>query len=334
MAALLVVTRHACYESGDSFMFGAIGVDLFFIISGFVMATLAGKRTTGRFIADRLWRIFPIYWLLVSYDVWVVGVWRHGESLGWAAANLVLVSRWFGFSDWAWNHTWTLVFELAFYLLVALGIWLRNWRVPLLIFVACLVVRPFTDIPLLKVFGSPLALEFLLGAAVAILPKREDIGVAAAALAVLWLLLFPNSWLQDYGFAFSFWPAAARSFLWGVPSALLAYGCLANNRRFGRWATPLVWLGFASYSVYLIHINVVENLPILPWWVLAIGASWIGFAVWYFIERPLLAQRRTLVGRLLRNGVKLKPGPHLEVAGIEHEVDAVDGRGSGPVAGL
>src|SRR5438128_2745859 len=45
--------------------YGAAGVDLFFVISGFIMAQVSLGRTAGQFLGDRLWRIYPLWWVAV-----------------------------------------------------------------------------------------------------------------------------------------------------------------------------------------------------------------------------------------------------------------------------
>ena len=46
--------------------FGAFGVDLFFVISGFIMATIATDKSWHKFLADRAWRILPPYWFYTT----------------------------------------------------------------------------------------------------------------------------------------------------------------------------------------------------------------------------------------------------------------------------
>jgi len=54
-------------ERSDTFArVGTAGVDVFFVISGFIMATIAAGKTPTEFMADRIWRIFPIWLVAVS----------------------------------------------------------------------------------------------------------------------------------------------------------------------------------------------------------------------------------------------------------------------------
>ena len=62
IAACAVVVLHAVpdvHAPVGSAGYGAAGVDLFFVISGFIMANVAKGRTSAEFLRDRLWRIYP-----------------------------------------------------------------------------------------------------------------------------------------------------------------------------------------------------------------------------------------------------------------------------------
>ena len=78
VAACAVVVLHAYgwqRADGTAFRLGAAGVDLFFVISGFIMATIV-KKSAGSFLFDRVWRIYPIWliamlpWLFINPPSW------------------------------------------------------------------------------------------------------------------------------------------------------------------------------------------------------------------------------------------------------------------------
>lgn len=68
LAALSVVLYHACQWANAGFAIGAAGVDIFFVISGFVMWTTIQDPglTPGRFVQRRFWRVAPAYWLVTA----------------------------------------------------------------------------------------------------------------------------------------------------------------------------------------------------------------------------------------------------------------------------
>src|SRR3954471_15137123 len=66
IAACAVVVLHAypdVHAPLGNAGYGAAGVDLFFVISGFIIANVAQGRTSDEFLRDRLWRIYPLWWV-------------------------------------------------------------------------------------------------------------------------------------------------------------------------------------------------------------------------------------------------------------------------------
>ena len=289
LAASAVVLRH----SDERFLLGSIGVDFFFVISGFVMAQLYRQRSAAQYLFDRAWRIFPIYW--VALLPWlIIGPGVTGQG---TLASALLIPNWFGITGTYLGVAWTLLFELLFYAGVALAIRLGSLFVPALLFAAALLARPYVDFTLLHFLGSPMIFEFLFGVAIACLPIRRLIGVALLFAGALWLLLFPNTGLEDYRVAMSYGPAVMRVMLWGLPAAAMVYGALTLEQAFkGRTVDALLVLGAASYSIYLVHTLVTKNVVL--WWpaefLIALAA---GLGLWWTVERPLLALKPKLFGK-------------------------------------
>jgi exopolysaccharide production protein ExoZ len=267
--------------------YGAAGVDLFFVISGFIMANVAEGRTAGGFMTDRLWRIYPLWW--IAAVPWLFMVPRGPIFVAstltlwpiYGPAYFVPVLK----------VGWTLSFELLFYLGMTVAIATRAW-VPLAAYALFLLGALTTSSALLHFVGNPMALEFLMGVAVARLPRRRWMGwlipVGVALLAVA------GSNTGDVESTLSPQFALSRAFLWGFPAALIVLGTLSMEKVFDnrRFRIPVA-LGDASYSIYLFHPIIAYGLAMPPAArvLLAIGFGW---AMHIVVERRILAARRRL----------------------------------------
>jgi peptidoglycan/LPS O-acetylase OafA/YrhL len=250
------------------------GVDLFFVISGFIMVyaserLFAQPGATGVFAWRRLTRIAPLYWtataLLLARDV-------VKRQFGWDAADLVTS---FLFIPWDTYHNgvprpiyslgWTLNYEMFFYATFALFIGARREVAVALVtaFLSALVllgsVHPFEN-PMLLVWTQPIVFEFVFGMGLALLARRgftlpgpaRGLLIVAAVAALLWDFLdspsHPYDWMTPNDFA--------RVFAWGVPAAMLVAAVVLKSAWAGassRVTRAGVTLGDASYALYLCH---------------------------------------------------------------------------------
>jgi exopolysaccharide production protein ExoZ len=277
VAACAVVSVHA-FGSVGAFRLGAAGVDLFFVISGFIIATIAGKRSPGEFLVDRLWRIFPLW--LIAVLPWLLFQASDGPTI---LASLTLWPIYDRFTMPALGVGWSLSFELLFYLATALALLTRP-LVPLALFAVALVLTFTTGHPLFDLLGNPMIFEFLFGVAVAQLPRLERYGLPVLGIAILALILSPK-WIFPVQLAINAEASAVRVLYWGLPCAAVLYGSLCLEKRFKDG--PLVLVGDASYSIYLVHMGVITLafLPPLAEFVLAV---WAGIAIHFVVERPLM----------------------------------------------
>ena len=275
LACVLVVLYHAAEAWGAGqvppraadavWPNGAAGVDLFFVISGFVMALtsagLSGGADAWRFALRRVRRVVPLYWLMTGTKLALLAIvtptllpdlWHVGASLLFIPSRDVA-----GAVRPVLGVGWTLQFEVLFYGLFALALAYRRpaWRVvlPLLVplAVAGLFRRPDWPAPL--VLANGLVLEFCLGLGVAA-GLRSSPPCSANRAACLFgvglglLLTMPQ-------------PGALRFALWGAPAAVMLAGAVQAEpwlcRRLPRW---LLAAGEASYAIYLCHPFVVPVL--------------------------------------------------------------------------
>ncbi|NJD05024.1 MAG: acyltransferase [Methylococcaceae bacterium] len=335
LAALLVLATHVMTierkysHSGrllpDWLEFGTSGVDLFFVISGFIMVHI----TRGwfqqpyaplRFLSNRVTRIYPLYWCY-SLLVLAVYLWRpqwvnasQGSEVDLVASFLLLPQEKLPLLAVGWS----LVYEMYFYLVFAGLLLLKERWLPLalLAWIGAVTAAHFAagsgQTPAPALVTSPYCLEFGLGCLVAL-----RIGHGAALPGRLLLpaaLLVPLGW-----YAAVHWFHAAplpywRVAIYGLPYAFLTYA-LVSRELASSWTCPnwLVETGDASYSIYLSHSLLIS----------AIGRLWSAFdsdglldngamiafmftAAWLWgrisfglLERPLLQSWRTVRGKLI-----------------------------------
>ena len=255
--------------------FGFAGVDLFFVLSGFVIAStnrdnLGRPAALGRYLRRRFWRIYPTYWaaMLVSAAIAeaVLGK-HHFDSTSLTAWPWWLSLAPGGPANSVVDQSWTLIFEVMFYL--AFGILLLVPR-PLGRILLCswgaavavaVTQRPALEDPLGAHPLNPFVLEFLGGCLIAGMAERGwrgwwrpalGLGIAYAVVAVL--LAATASDPGPYGIVVTKYRVA----MFGPSAVLILYGFVAAEgvfpRRVPGW---LLWIGDASYSLYLSHWSVL-----------------------------------------------------------------------------
>jgi exopolysaccharide production protein ExoZ len=282
VAAMMVVQFHAGKlvqgSWTDSYVFlsesGPAGVDIFFVISGFIMwqTTRDHFHSPLAFLRNRIIRIVPLYWLVtVIYVIlWLLGFKISGMS-GFDLAEITSSLLFVPFRTAADGthfpivyQGWTLDFEFYFYLVFAFGMFFRrSVALPVIIVIIVLVPSVIAlpragSLEVAGFYGNPIAVEFLFGILVAQAygMQIKFPGLLAKlfiAVGMFIILLSPE------------FSELSRVFKWGLPATLLVGGCVLVDRQpsgranfIARWAAQL---GDASYSVYLWHALVVASLP-------------------------------------------------------------------------
>lgn len=278
IAALLVVVGHLQplferIDPGLSFVsLGRAGVDLFFVISGFVMVYTTDRAdpSPALFAYRRITRIVPLYWLL-TLTVFVLAL-EAPSLLGasrpdpvWFAKSLAFIP--FDKGDRTMNPLlpvgWSLNYEMAFYAVFALSMlagrtW-RYWITGALIVAATLpgfLRMPISD-PVVDWYTRPIIAEFVAGMALgALFPRLSGIcgapraAVAAAGLCALFAVLLASGLTAIEPLRVVIAGAAAAGIL-----------VLAITLERGGWAAswrPALLVGNASYSIYLTHLFVTQ----------------------------------------------------------------------------
>ena len=303
-AALAVVVFHAAERTGGHFAIGAAGVDVFFVISGFIMWVLSQRKPTtpARFLRDRLERIAPVYWIATGVMVAgaLAGLFPNMKlTLGHVFGSLSFVPHRSPSNGEIWPvlvQGWTLNYEMFFYAIFA-GCLLLPLRMRLAALASVFVglagfglIRTSGN-PVFATYTDPIILEFLIGAFIGKLWLEGKIPSPAigAALIVVSLLGFAVVGVTYIGFG----PLA-----FGPLAAALLIGALALEKRGAvRRIRPLAYLGDSSYSIYLWHtmaISVVAKLapmlgiPAAPAMFLAVaGGVAVGVGAYEMLEKPI-----------------------------------------------
>jgi exopolysaccharide production protein ExoZ len=321
LAAMMVVWHHALGQiaSYSNFIvlpeFGPSGVDLFFVISGFIMivTTTAKPLTPWQFFELRIVRVVPLYWLVTLLMIGCAIVAPSAFKTLLFSPAAVAKSLFFvpyyslSFPNEVWPVLvpgWTLNYEMFFYAIFALTLALplgirMIWLVAILsaLVTTGRLLQPTN--PIAFVYTSPLLLEFGLGAIIGYLWIRKglEVGLTMSLTAVVvgLLMLFNRGDLWGYS------PMAGAT--------LTVIGCLHAWMR--TWDSRfLLAMGDASYSIYLTHLFTLGATRVV--WVrlvpdaslslavafmitaLAVCAA-VGWICYRWIEKPLTKHLRRLV---------------------------------------
>ena len=301
------------------------GVDLFFVISGFVMVyashDLFGLRQAPRlFLARRIARIVPLYWLVTTLFLLTMAAAHVLSSAPPTAMEIVksyffipYVSPGFEMMQPVFKLGWTLNYEMFFYGIFAAVLVLPS-RAALAAITGLFIALVASGLwlapgPGVMAFWShPIILEFVLGALIAggyragrrLTPQQAAFMLFAGLLGFAATPLFG---LDAHG--------AWRPLVWGVPAALIFMASTLRvprePARGGEWLSS--W-GDASYAIYLLHPLIVRTLRIgfdnahvtgtfAPWLFVAAGLALVvpvALAVHQWVERPLTRSLTKLLG--------------------------------------
>jgi len=314
------------------FQAGWSGVDYFFVLSGFIMVyvhrpAIGKKDQLKSFLVKRAVRIYPIYWI-ITLTVWclflVIPAFANNQdlSLGHGIESLLLIPQ----KDPHYKDRlilevgWTLIYEIYFYLLFSIAIWLKpKHSVPILsawLLVTILHYRKIVTFPddffwLGTVFGE-MNLEFVFGclAAYIVIKYNNKIskyrwilfGIANLGYVIVGMLVASGN--IRFG----------RITTFGVLATLLIIAATSIDLKDSpKIPYFLIFLGDASYSIFLTHIpllsaitKILQNANLGKYFdaffapaLLAVFTVVFGCIFYSFIEKPLTVfLRKNLVEKM------------------------------------
>jgi peptidoglycan/LPS O-acetylase OafA/YrhL len=292
----------------DFAKYGYLGVEFFFIISGYVIFFSAQNRSASEFAVSRATRLYPAFWAGVLLTSLVASFW--GGALmglhGWEqiAANLTMIPETLGVAPVDGVY-WTLLFELQFYLLVLLCLlaWPRKqldliflaW--PFAILGATLIGHG--DLPYLGGYFA----YFAAGALFAILKKRPS-WPTVVALTVCFVLCLNFSTEQAAEMSATKGSTWSPYVVEAVIGAFYCFFALLNLPRLAQLDIPASrLLGGLTYPIYLIHAHIGymlltrfgtdENRPVAYLGTIATIAA-LAYLIHTLVERRFAKQWKAL----------------------------------------
>lgn len=339
-AALAVVEFHTGITFGHWHVLGAFGVDIFFVLSGFVMA-MVSLQERNQFFARRLIRILPPYW---TFTLITFAAFRLMPSLDAASPRGVefLVKSLF-FIPYAHGDGtitpilvpgWTLNYEMCFYLLFAgaLILWNRraSWLAILLLATVMLTAHLFPGTTLGVFYSKNIMLEFVAGI-LSFHVYRSAKPEACRKLRIpLYFALLISLCLLPWYEGTQFYNSTCGSNDNRVWFIIFSYALLQSVVLIARSGhdfnnKALVLIGDASYTLYLLHLLIVSvfkhfvprkvpllqaNLPLGS--LVAIALSLVcALVVYVYLERPV---HRWLNSRLLNKQPRQAPAARVPAA--------------------
>ncbi len=334
IASLLVVFFHATVNSqeitgkeffGGFFLFGGAGVDIFFVLSGFIITytSLKGLGQPGKlfpFMRRRFVRIFPAYWIIISLFLLIQILLPSFYTTHYSFMPGNFVSTYFLFP----GHTmvngvsWTLSYEIFFYLLFSFAFLIPNkkWAFWLAMLYAVAII-------LIQLSGNsfengnnwinlltyPMNVEFFMGVLAAVIipriPQKMSVPlVIAGSILFLAAAVFFNNGFYLLPNTFN------RVVIFGIPSFFIITGIVKLELTKQKAVHNIfLLLGESSYSLYLVHLPLlfafikmtahfnIQNNFVLHLLLLSsiVIICFVSLLFYKWIENPLINKLNTLV---------------------------------------
>lgn len=327
LASILVVIVHA-FElhriyfkksigiSEKIYMFGGIGVDIFFVISGFIMMYICSKKPLVsfsqflKFFENRVIRIAPLYLLITFFLALSLFIFpslfnRTKFDFIHLIYSIFFIPYFNSAETWhpILAQGWTLTYEFLFYLLMGISCWLFGKR-GVYVCAFFLLINYFFNASLdystslERIFFEPRLIQFSFGIFLGALFLSNKIlaGVLPNLLVSFLCIILVMYWVINFELV----DDIQRAFLWGVISFLICYFLISNENFLNKFKSNFfLSLGDSSYSLYLTHnivlavafkLLVFSKVHLSFYFVIPLVISlclFVGHYTYTFIERPI-----------------------------------------------
>lgn len=299
------------------FKYGYLGVDLFFMISGFVILMTASSGSLRHFVISRVVRLYPAFWICCTITfvaILFMGLTEYEATFSQYLVNMTMLS---GFMDVEPidNVYWSLFVELKFYALVALVLLLGKIQQIELLFslwlavTIVLLIDPEYPLSLFYfILLDGYAAHFIGGAAFFFIWHRGMSWKRGLMIGAAWLCAVYQSTVDVHEFEIRIQNDLNPIVIAVIVSVFFVImGMIAGNKTgmFGR--ISWVWLGAMTYPLYLLHQNLgfmIFNLtythadPEVLFWSLVMGMVLLAFLIHIAVERPAARSMKNILNNL------------------------------------
>jgi exopolysaccharide production protein ExoZ len=241
---------------------GTFGVDVFFVISGFLMMYVTENGTKG-FLVKRAVRILPLYWTCTL----IYGIYYGIDSVEQVVRSVFLLP------EPIVGQAWTLIYEVMFYLIIYLSAKInRKYRglIASAVLVVIASVGAYSKPRLNETAGfyfASIILEFIFGIgaywfvkrSMIKIPKLLSLFICFISICMMYLLkimIFRDSFIAGENLTgINEW--SLRFLCWGVFALVIFVGFFCGFREY-KFPKVFVFFGDISFSVYLIHTIVID----------------------------------------------------------------------------
>lgn len=291
------------YQAGASiFQYGYLGVNLFFMISGFVILMTAARGSLREFVISRMARLYPALWACCTITflmIMAVGDPRYSASFSHYLVNLTMLNGFVGVESIDGVY-WSLFVELRFYALVALVLFLgkiHKAEVFLLFWLVCSILLECFPVSKLRYLFITEYSPFFIAGAACYLILAQGISLRRVSIIIIsWVLALFKSVTEiprlEHEFKSTMNPYAVAM----AVTAFFAIMMLIALRKTGWFSRPRWMLaGVLTYPLYLLHQKIgfmvfrlgysKVNMHLLFWGVFVASLIAAGL-VHALIERP------------------------------------------------
>ena len=284
------------------FKYGYLGVDLFFMISGFVILMTASNGSLRHFIISRVVRLYPAFWICCTITfgaILAIGSSEYSATFNQYLVNMTMLSGFLNVESID-NVYWSLFIELKFYALVEIVLLMGRIQQVELLFsfwlVATIALLIYPVYPLGRLLLDGYSANFIAGAAFFFIWHRGISWGRCLIAASAWGCAVYQSIINMHEFEIRIQNDLSPFVIATIVSVFfLIMGVIAGRKTGVIGRINWVWLGAITYPLYLLHQNLgfmIYNLtythtdPEILFWSLIIGMILLAFLIHIAVERP------------------------------------------------